>query len=110
MPDSTNCRATVLLGEMMSMIGRWFKNAACGSLDSEVLFADAARQKQRAKVLCMRCLVQTECLIEALDNHIEFGVWGGMTERERKALLRRRPEVASWRLVLEAARRSTVQR
>jgi len=47
--------------------------------------------------------VRTECLAEALDNQIEWGVWGGMTERERRALLRRKPH-ASWRAVLEAAR------
>jgi WhiB family redox-sensing transcriptional regulator len=48
--------------------------------------------------------VRTECLSEALDNEIEWGVWGGMTERERRALLKRRPNVTSWRLLLEAAR------
>ena len=47
--------------------------------------------------------MRTECLAEALDNQIEWGVWGGMTERERRALLRRRPD-ASWRNVLETAR------
>jgi WhiB family redox-sensing transcriptional regulator len=45
-----------------------------------------------------------ECLADALDNRIEFGVWGGMTERERRALLRRRPDVTSWRELLENAR------
>jgi WhiB family redox-sensing transcriptional regulator len=48
--------------------------------------------------------VRTECLADALDNRIEFGVWGGMTERERRALLRRRPQVTSWRRLLETAR------
>lgn len=48
--------------------------------------------------------MRTECLADALDNDIEFGVWGGMTERERRALLRRRPGVVSWRRVLESAR------
>jgi WhiB family redox-sensing transcriptional regulator len=38
-----------------------------------------------------------------LDNRIEFGVWGGMTERERRALLRRHPQVASWKKTFEAA-------
>jgi WhiB family redox-sensing transcriptional regulator len=47
--------------------------------------------------------VKAECLAEALDNQIEWGVWGGMTERERRALLRRRPNVTSWRRLLEAA-------
>ncbi len=48
--------------------------------------------------------MRTECLADALDNRIEFGVWGGMTERERRALLRRRPQVTSWRRLLETAR------
>jgi WhiB family redox-sensing transcriptional regulator len=54
--------------------------------------------------------VRTECLSEALDNEIEWGVWGGMTERERRALLRRRPNVTSWRVLLEAAREEHVAR
>jgi WhiB family redox-sensing transcriptional regulator len=40
-----------------------------------------------------------------LDHRVEFGVWGGMTERERRALLRRRPDVMSWRSLLDTARR-----
>lgn len=43
-------------------------------------------------------------IAHALDQRIEFGVWGGMTERERRALLRRRPTVTSWRRLLETAR------
>ncbi len=41
-----------------------------------------------------------ECLAEALDNRIEWGVWGGMTERERRLLLRQRSDVTSWRSIL----------
>ena len=48
-------------------------------------------EQNKAKQLCTGCPVRTECLAEALDNQIEWGVWGGMTERERRALLRRRP-------------------
>jgi WhiB family redox-sensing transcriptional regulator len=47
--------------------------------------------------------VRTECLADALDNRVEFGVWGGLTERERRALLRRRPNVRSWRSLLATA-------
>jgi WhiB family redox-sensing transcriptional regulator len=50
-----------------------------------------------------------ECLAEALDNKIEFGVWGGMTERERRALLRRRPDVDSWLELLDNARQDHVE-
>ena len=51
--------------------------------------------------MCSSCSVKAECLVEALDNRIEWGVWGGMTERERRALLRRRPNVTTWRKVLQ---------
>ena len=40
---------------------------------------------------------------EALDNRTEFGVWGGMTERERRALLRRKPHITSWWSMFAAA-------
>ena len=49
-----------------------------------------------AATICRPCLVATECLADALDNQMEFGVWGGMTERQRRALLRQHPEVNSW--------------
>ncbi|WP_329524736.1 WhiB family transcriptional regulator [Streptomyces sp. NBC_01462] len=87
----------------------WRENSACGSADADELFADSPRQK-RAKTICMRCPVRTQCLAEALDERIEFGVWGGMTERERRVLLRRKPDVASWLFVLEAARDGVVSR
>jgi WhiB family redox-sensing transcriptional regulator len=37
-----------------------------------------------------------ECGADALDNRVEFGVWGGMTERQRRALLKKYPDVKSW--------------
>ncbi|MGX1886818.1 WhiB family transcriptional regulator [Streptomyces sp. NPDC055287] len=93
---------------MTSSSAQWSEGAACRSSDREELFADATRQN-RVKTVCAGCPVRTECLIEALDNRIEFGVWGGMTERERRALLRRRPHVTSWRQVLESARHAHEQ-
>jgi WhiB family transcriptional regulator, redox-sensing transcriptional regulator len=55
-------------------------------------------------MICRGCRIRTECLADALDSRIEFGVWGGMTERERRALLRRRPNVSSWYDLLMQAR------
>jgi WhiB family redox-sensing transcriptional regulator len=63
--------------------------------DPDDLFVKGAAQQQ-AKEVCQRCPVIVECLAEALDNRTEFGVWGGMTERERRALLRRNASVTSW--------------
>jgi WhiB family redox-sensing transcriptional regulator len=66
------------------------------------LFVRGAEQ-HKAKVICQACPVRTECLAEALDNRMEWGVWGGLTERERRAILRKRPNVTSWRQLLETA-------
>lgn len=93
---------------MTSSRDHWSEDAACRSADPDELFADSTGQN-RAKAVCAGCRVRTECLVEALDNRVEWGVWGGMTERERRALLRRRPNVASWRQVLESARREQEQ-
>ncbi|MEU9444473.1 WhiB family transcriptional regulator [Streptomyces sp. NPDC048304] len=87
---------------MTSAEAHWREDAACRVADPEEMFADSARQK-RAKAVCLGCPVRTECLVDALDNREEWGVWGGMTERERRTLLRRRPHVTSWRQVLQAA-------
>ncbi len=81
----------------------WVAQGACRTANPDELFVQGAAQN-RAKAVCARCPVRTECLADALDNRVEFGVWGGMTERERRAVLRRRPDVTSWRLLLETAR------
>src|ERR671921_465538 len=88
----------------MGMITDWPSMAACRSGDPDALFVQGAEQNV-AKRICRSCPVRYECLADALDNRIEFGVWGGMTERERRAVLRRHPHVASWRKMFEAALR-----
>jgi WhiB family redox-sensing transcriptional regulator len=70
-------------------------------VDPESLFVSGAAQ-HKAKAICAGCTVRIDCLADALDSRTEFGVWGGLTERERRMLLRRRPDVQSWRRVLSA--------
>jgi WhiB family redox-sensing transcriptional regulator len=82
----------------------WRQDARCRDLKRDELFVTGARQRE-AREVCRPCRVRTECLAHALDHRIEFGVWGGMTERERRALLRRRPDVVCWSDLLLAARR-----
>ena len=89
-------------GVSIMWVEDWASNAACKSDIPDALFVRGAEQN-KAKAVCSGCPVRTECLAEALDNQIEWGVWGGMTERERRALLRRRPG-SSWRNILETAR------
>jgi WhiB family redox-sensing transcriptional regulator len=90
-------------GHLMTWTDDWAARGACRTTDPDTLFVQGAAQN-RVKAVCMGCPVRTECLADSLDNRVEFGVWGGMTERERRALLRRRPNVTSWRRLLETAR------
>jgi WhiB family transcriptional regulator, redox-sensing transcriptional regulator len=73
----------------------WVSKAQCSAADPDELFVRGAAQ-QKAAVICRQCPVILECRADALDNRVEFGVWGGMTERQRRALLKQHPEVMSW--------------
>lgn len=46
---------------------------------------DRRRREARAKTICASCTVRAECLTEALRSQERFGIWGGMTDRERRA-------------------------
>jgi len=83
----------------------WASRGACRDVDPESLFVVGAAQ-HKAKTICMGCPVRVDCLADALDSRAEFGVWGGMTERERRTLLRRRPDVSSWRALFQSVQRS----
>lgn len=89
--------------------GTWAERGACRRVDPDALFVEGAAQ-HRAKAVCDGCPVRTECLAHALDRRIEHGVWGGMTERDRRALLRRRPTVESWAELLDEARAAHARR
>jgi WhiB family redox-sensing transcriptional regulator len=73
----------------------WVSKALCRAADPDELFVRGAAQR-KAAVICRHCPVMLECGADALDNRVEFGVWGGMTERQRRALLKQHPEVVSW--------------
>lgn len=89
------------------MQSEWVTKGNCRDGDPDALFVLGAEQ-HTAKRICKGCPVAAECLADALDNGIEFGVWGGMTERERRALRRRHPEVASWWDVIAASMEARV--
>lgn len=74
----------------------WAARGSCVTADPDALFVRGRAQRE-AKAVCRDCPVLLDCLADALDNRTEFGVWGGMTERERRALLLRHPYVRSWR-------------
>jgi WhiB family transcriptional regulator, redox-sensing transcriptional regulator len=82
----------------------WVSKARCRSTDPDELFVSGAAQRKVA-VICRQCPVIAECAADSLDNRVEFGVWGGMTERQRRALLKQHPEVVSWAEFFAAQRK-----
>jgi WhiB family transcriptional regulator, redox-sensing transcriptional regulator len=85
----------------------WVAKALCKQTDPDALFVRGAAQR-KAAVICRHCPVMQECAAEALDNKVEFGVWGGMTERQRRALLKQHPEIESWTDFFEKRRTSSI--
>jgi WhiB family transcriptional regulator, redox-sensing transcriptional regulator len=78
----------------------WASKAVCRKEDPDEMFVRGAKQREAA-VICRHCPVMQECAAEALDNKVEFGVWGGMTERQRRALLKQHPNVTLWTEFIE---------
>jgi Transcription factor WhiB len=69
----------------------WTRDAACANVDPELFFPANSRQPAtEAKQVCAACPVQAECLEYSLVNEEEFGIWGGLTEKERRQLLDQR--------------------
>lgn len=64
----------------------WVEQALCAQIDSEIFFPEKGRSTKEAKRICGMCPVRLECLQAALDREERFGVWGGLSERERRKL------------------------
>lgn len=69
--------------------GDWEDRAQCRGGDGEIFFTPGASQEFRAKAVCRSCPVRFECLAYALKHRVEHGVWGGLTDRERRKILNR---------------------
>jgi hypothetical protein len=65
---------------------RWRELAACRGTDLEVFFPERGESAEPARQVCAACPVRQPCLDYAISNRIVHGVWGGLTERERRAL------------------------
>jgi WhiB family redox-sensing transcriptional regulator len=64
----------------------WHEGALCAQTDPEAFFPDAGGSTAAAKRVCMSCPVRVQCLNYALENDERFGVWGGLSERERRRI------------------------
>jgi WhiB family redox-sensing transcriptional regulator len=67
----------------------WYELAACRGRDADCFFPEKGGSTRAAKRICQTCVVQAECLEYALANDERFGIWGGMSERERRRLKKR---------------------
>jgi WhiB family transcriptional regulator, redox-sensing transcriptional regulator len=68
---------------------RWQERALCAQTDPEAFFPEKGGSTREAKRICTTCAVRSECLEYALGNDERFGIWGGLSERERRRLKRR---------------------
>lgn len=68
----------------------WMTAAHCRGVDPELFFPHKGESSAAAKEVCFGCPVRQECYDHALANGEHFGVWGGLTEMERKAIRRSR--------------------
>jgi WhiB family redox-sensing transcriptional regulator len=67
----------------------WQEEALCAQTDPEAFFPEKGGSTREAKRVCSRCEVRLECLEYALGHDERFGIWGGLSERERRRLKRR---------------------
>ena len=64
----------------------WQERALCAQTDPEAFFPEKGGSTRDAKKVCLVCDVRLDCLEYALENDERFGIWGGLSERERRRL------------------------
>ena len=67
----------------------WQERALCAQTDPEAFFPEKGGSTREAKRVCLTCDVRDECLEYALLKDERFGIWGGLSERERRKLKKR---------------------
>jgi len=83
------------VGELTDMILQtpdrsWQRQANCMGVDPDLFFPERGASTREAKEVCRGCVVREDCLEYALSNSEKFGIWGGLSERERRKIRRRR--------------------
>jgi WhiB family redox-sensing transcriptional regulator len=68
----------------------WQDQANCLGVDPDLFFPERGASTREAKEVCRGCVVRLDCLEYALANGEKFGIWGGLSERERRRLRRQR--------------------
>jgi WhiB family redox-sensing transcriptional regulator len=68
----------------------WQRQANCMGVEPDLFFPERGASTREAKEVCRGCVVRADCLEYALANGEKFGIWGGLSERERRKIRRRR--------------------
>ena len=89
MSDRQNAIVTSLPTPDTSVELSWQERALCAQTDPEAFFPEKGGSTREAKRVCLSCDVRSECLEYALAHDERFGIWGGLSERERRRLKRR---------------------
>lgn len=69
---------------------RWQQKAKCLGVNPDLFFPERGASTREAKTVCRDCKVRDDCLEYALLNNEKFGIWGGLSERERRRIRRER--------------------
>lgn len=87
--------AGIILDALRSHVAdlSWQDASLCAQADPEAFFPEKGRSTRAAKAVCARCPVRRPCLEYALGHGERFGIWGGLSERQRRRLERSRTTV-----------------
>ena len=77
---------SVLLPMSDASPASWQERALCAQTDPEAFFPEKGGSTRDAKRVCLSCEVRVECLDYAMEQDERFGIWGGLSERERRRL------------------------
>lgn len=88
----TSSLAALVASHRNSVAGerRWQEQANCLGVDPDLFFPERGASTREAKSVCRGCEVRVDCLEYALAHGEKFGIWGGLSERERRRVRRQR--------------------
>jgi WhiB family redox-sensing transcriptional regulator len=76
--------------ELLAADAKWRGDAACMDLPVDMFFPPVEAEAHDAVAICQGCRVRQACLDYAVDHSERFGIWGGLTPKERRSLMHKR--------------------
>ena len=83
---------TIERDPVLPSVGAWSAHGSCASFDPELFFPEPGADTSAARAICRTCPVRRMCLDHAIETRQKFGIWGGMTENQRRRLRRDRDD------------------